>query len=176
MSVNPPDSSLASLLKLGCDLWARPYCTFFPEGLINSRWICRNPEDFLQEHNLLEHKSSDKHLEFLTALSLFHLLCEARNKREIFCAVCVTSLHCTFKPLRLKISVSFLCSYSENCSYWCLPLASTLMDTGLLCMVNHMYFCEITFVVLLLPPVILRVGIFQNCCATIFSWCRLVQL
>lgn len=43
----PPDSSLASLLELRCDLWARPFCTLFPEGLINSSWIFRNPEDFL---------------------------------------------------------------------------------------------------------------------------------
>lgn len=165
----PPESSLASLLELGCDPWAQPFCTFFPKGLINSSRICRNPEDFLQQHNLMEHKSSDKHLELLTAVSLSHLLCEARNKREIFCAVCVTSLQYTFKPLRLKIQVSFICSYSENCRYWCSPLASTLMDTGLLCMGNHVYFCEIDFVVLLLSPSDTKSGYFPELLCHHFS-------
>lgn len=140
------DSCLASLLEPGCDQWAQPFCTFFPEGLINSSWICRNPEDFLQGSNLLEHK----HLKFLAAVSLSHLFCEGRHKREIFCAVCVSSIHRAFKSL-LHSSVSFLCSYSVLCSCWGLPLASTHADVGLIWMANHIYFCEVAFVLLLLP-------------------------
>lgn len=126
--------------------------TFFPEGLINSSWICGNPEDFLQGSNLLEHKTSYKHLEFLTAVSLSsHLFCEARSKREVFCAVWVSSIHHAFKSPILKTSVSFLCSYPVHCSYWGLPLASSA-DIVLIWMAKHIYFCEAAFILLLLPP------------------------
>lgn len=63
---NLPDNFLASLLEPGGDRWAQPFCTFFPEGLINSSWICGNPEDFLQGSNLLEHKTTWQLYHYLT--------------------------------------------------------------------------------------------------------------
>lgn len=96
---NPPDNFLASLLEPGGDQWAQTFCTFFPEDLINSSWICRNPEDFLQGSNLLEHKNLQTPGVSDSCIIISLFFCEARNKREIFCVVCVSSIHCTFMSL-----------------------------------------------------------------------------
>lgn len=145
---NHPDNFLASLLEPESNWWAQPFCTFFPAVLINSSWICGNPEDFLQGSNLLEHKISCKHPEFLTAVSLSHLFVKPGIKEKSFVLY-------VFLPYTTLLSHS----YPENFCFLSMLLSCTLHLLGFSkCKYRFymngksMYFCEKAFVLLLLLP------------------------